>query len=82
MTESVEHLIQMYGFLGAFFVLTSLLAAYIAKRFLNKEDGIATLLAKKHIAYLDKSMNTMDHMTTTQDKICTQLDSIDGKLDD
>ena len=70
MTESIEHLIQMYGFLGAFFVLTSLAAFYALKRLLNKESGLLTLLIKKHINYLDKTLETMDQMIKTQDKIC------------
>ena len=80
MTDSIEHLIQMYGFLGAFFVLTSFAAFYALKRLLNKDDGIITNLAKKHILFIDKTLETMDKMIETQDKICIRLDSIDGKL--
>ncbi len=76
MSESIEHLIQMYGFLGAFFVITALLCAYALKRLLNKDDGILTLVAKKHLSYLDKSIETMDHLTRTQDKICEKFDSV------
>ena len=76
MADSVEHLIQMYGFLGAFFVMVSLAGAYTLKRAFNKNDGWVILLTKKHIDYLDKSMSSMDHMTTTQDKMCDRLDSI------
>lgn len=73
MTDSIEHLIQAYGFLGAFFVLTTLAATYILRRLFNKSDGILTLLMKKHIIFIDKTVETMDHITKTQDKICEYI---------
>ncbi len=74
MTDSIEHLVQAYGFLGAFFVLVCIASAYILRRCLNKEDGILTLIMKKHIIFIDKTMETMDYMIKTQDKICEKLD--------
>jgi len=74
--DGIEHLVQMYGFLGAFFVLVSLASLYALRRLLNKEDGLLTLLAKKHILFIDKTVEAMDHITKTQDKICIQLDSM------
>ena len=68
--DSIEHLIQAYGFLGAFFVLVCYASFYVLRRCLNKKDGILTLVAKKHIIFIDKTMETMDHITKTQDKIC------------
>ena len=76
MTDSIEHLVQMYGFLGAFFVLTTLAAIYALRRLLNKDDGLLTLLATKHILFIDKTIETMNHITTTQDKIQSKLDSL------
>ena len=74
--DGIEHLVQMYGFLGAFFVLTSLAALYALRRLLNKDDGILTLLMKKHISFIDTTVETMNHITTTQDKIYEKLNTL------
>lgn len=68
-----ENVIQTYGFLGAFFILTSFAGIYSLRRLLNKDDGILTLLAKKHIIFIDKTLETMDNMIKTQDKICEYI---------
>ncbi len=77
--NSIEHIIQAYGFLGAFFCLTSLASFYVLHRLLNKNDGILTTLMRKHIVFIDKTMATMDHITSTQDKIYEKLNETQKK---
>lgn len=65
MADSIEHLIQAYGFLGAFFVLVSLASAYVLRRLLNKTDGIVTATAKEHISYLRSTATSFNTLAST-----------------
>jgi len=73
-------IVQNFGFLGAFFILIASLGIYAAKRCLNKDNGILTLLAQKHINFLDKTIEANRSLIQNTEKIFYSTTSLEAEV--